>query len=274
MHGGVCRLHNTRSHLPTPDTAITAPGFTIWSFASVVGAEVLKIRIWVCFSSKNHQPLHHSFAKCGPQATCSLISRSRKTLISWSPTLESEQVGVWLQSLHFPQALQVAPAFGAQEFETSGAPPLPEKGGARHSAALSSACANPDRRHATRRPRTAKSRVRSRTAGTKRPLLARSLGAAACAHACARAAPFLTPRLRLPWLPLVFANSLQHLLRGRPAPLDSGSGSIRARLRHVGRGSLAVAGELLSREERSCGLPLTLPPRPGAGARMKMAKWG
>lgn len=127
MHGGVCRLHNTRSHFPTPDTAITAPGFTIWSFASVVGAEVLKIRIWVCFSSKNHQPLHHSFAKCGPQATCSPI-RSRKTLISWSPTLESEQVGVWLQSLHFPQALQVAPAFGAQEFETSGAPPLAGRG--------------------------------------------------------------------------------------------------------------------------------------------------
>lgn len=181
---------------------------------------------------------------------------------------------MWLRSLHFPQALQVAPASGAQKFERSGAPPLPERGGARPSAALSSACANPDLRHATRRPRKAKSRVRSRTAGTKRRLLARSLSAAACAHACARAAPFLTPRLPLPWLPLVFANSLQHLLRGRPAPPDSGSSSIRARLRHVGRGSLAVAGEPLSREERSCGLPLTLPPRPGAGARMKMAKWG
>ena len=44
-NGAVCRLHNTRSHLPTPDTEITAPGFTIWSFASVVRAEVLKIRI-------------------------------------------------------------------------------------------------------------------------------------------------------------------------------------------------------------------------------------
>ena len=181
---------------------------------------------------------------------------------------------MWLRSLHFPPALQVAPAFGAPNFETSGAPPLPEWGGARPGAALSSACANPDRKHATRRPRKAKSRVRSRTAGTRRRLRARSLGAAVCAHACARAAPFLTPRLPLPWLPLVFANSLQHLLRGRPAPRDSGSGSIRARLRHVGRGSLAVAGQPLSREERSCGLPLTLPPRPGAGARMKMAKWG
>ena len=223
----------------------------------------------------SHESSTPRFCKLRPQATCSPISKSsRKTLISWSPTLESEYLGVWLRSLHFPQALQVAPASGAQKFERRGAPPLPERGGARPSAALSSACANPDLRHATRRPRTAKSRVRSRTAGTKRRLLARSLSAAACAHACARAAPFLTPRLPLPWLPLVFANSLQHLLRGRPAPPDSGSSSIRARLRHVGRGSLAVAGEPLSREERSCGLPLTLPPRPGAGARMKMAKWG
>ncbi|CAI9162531.1 unnamed protein product [Rangifer tarandus platyrhynchus] len=154
---------------------MTAPGFTIWSSASVVGAEVLKIRICVCSLSKNHQPrvLYTSFAKCGPQDTCSpMCESSRNMLISWSPTLEPEYLGVWFRSLHFPAALQVAPAFGAQNFETSGAPP--RRGGARPSAALS-ACANPDRKHATRRPRTAKSRVRSRTAGTRRRLLARSL---------------------------------------------------------------------------------------------------
>lgn len=131
--------------------------------------------------------------------------------------------------------------------------PSPEGDGARSSAAPSSACANTGRRHATLQQPAAKSRVLPCTAGTRRPPPVRSLSAAACAHACTRAAPFLTPHLPLPWLPLVFANSQRQLSRGRPAPPGFSCGLIGARPRHVGKApAWSLAGRSAGRKE-ACG---------------------
>lgn len=179
-----------------------------------------------------------------------------------------EYLGTLLRNLHFPLALQVAPVFGAEKFETSGPRPSPV-GGAQRSRTLSAACASLGPKALNPAGAGRQISCVAHTAGTT----ASRLRARNERPARMRATPFLgaAPSAALVTVGVCefpAAPSLESSAAGlqpqcyRPAPASRGP--------RLPRGGWRAAES----RGRSCGRQSPSQLRLGAGARIKMAKWG